>query len=335
LTDPAIGAATGDVRIFNSTVNLLTRMQSLRYWLAFHLERAAQSYAHCMLCCSGPFSAYKANLIKQIQDKYIHQTFLNHPCTYGDDRHLTNLVINHGYKTIFQPHAIAYTFAPTQFTQFIQQQVRWSKSFFRETVWTLKNYRQFSFYSLWDLVLQNLLTLTFIFTLSLTAFETLNTLSASPLLQLLITLLAMASLRALYALLNTRNLWFLIFPSYSFLHLTTLIPIRLKALFTLADSSWGTRSSSQKGPWIDHCKWIAIYLILILNITGLLVLTTENQILSNLTQTTFSLSQHFTFPIQTYPNLLLSIAALTSAVLVITHHQTTNPHTQPVQKRHE
>ena len=44
------------------------------------------------MCCSGPFSAYRKEIIDKVKEKYITQYFLGENCTYGDDRHLTNLV---------------------------------------------------------------------------------------------------------------------------------------------------------------------------------------------------------------------------------------------------
>jgi hyaluronan synthase len=63
IKDPKIGAVTGDVRVENRNANFLTNLIAIRYWLAFNLERAAQSYSGSMLCCSGPFSVYRKEII--------------------------------------------------------------------------------------------------------------------------------------------------------------------------------------------------------------------------------------------------------------------------------
>jgi hyaluronan synthase len=83
---PRIGAAAGDVRIWNNKGSLLSFMSSLRYWMAFNIERAAQSFNRCVTCVSGPMGIYRSHVLREILDDWINQTFLGLECTYGDDR---------------------------------------------------------------------------------------------------------------------------------------------------------------------------------------------------------------------------------------------------------
>jgi hyaluronan synthase len=83
---PNIGAAAGDVRIWNAHDSVLSFMSSLRYWMAFNIERAAQSFNRCVTCVSGPMGIYRAHVLEEILDDWISQTFLGMECTYGDDR---------------------------------------------------------------------------------------------------------------------------------------------------------------------------------------------------------------------------------------------------------
>ncbi|CAM5176099.1 unnamed protein product [Eretmochelys imbricata] len=48
------GAVGGDVRILNVADSFISFMSSLRYWMAFNVERACQSYFDCVSCISGP-----------------------------------------------------------------------------------------------------------------------------------------------------------------------------------------------------------------------------------------------------------------------------------------
>uniref|UniRef100_A0A8C8VM65 Hyaluronan synthase 1 n=1 Tax=Pelusios castaneus TaxID=367368 RepID=A0A8C8VM65_9SAUR len=48
------GAVGGDVRILNLSDSYISFMSSLRYWMAFNVERACQSYFDCVSCISGP-----------------------------------------------------------------------------------------------------------------------------------------------------------------------------------------------------------------------------------------------------------------------------------------
>lgn len=83
---PSIGAAAGDVRIWNTTDSALSFMSSLRYWMAFNIERAAQSFNRAVTCVSGPMGIYRGSILKLILDDWVTQRFLGMECTYGDDR---------------------------------------------------------------------------------------------------------------------------------------------------------------------------------------------------------------------------------------------------------
>ncbi|KAK3805506.1 MAG: nucleotide-diphospho-sugar transferase [Benniella sp.] len=97
---PIVGAATGDVRIYN-TGTWISFLSSLRYWFAFNLERGAQSYHGVVNCVSGPLGIYRMSIVAEVMDSWVQQSFLGVLCTYGDDRHLTNLVLREGYKVKF------------------------------------------------------------------------------------------------------------------------------------------------------------------------------------------------------------------------------------------
>ncbi|KAF7722219.1 Hyaluronan synthase 3 [Apophysomyces ossiformis] len=78
-----IGAVAGDVRIWNSTESMLAFMSSLRYWMAFNIERAAQSFNRCVTCVSGPMGMYRADVLAKVLDDWISQRFFRMECTYG------------------------------------------------------------------------------------------------------------------------------------------------------------------------------------------------------------------------------------------------------------
>src|ERR1035437_10200622 len=150
--NPNVGAITGDIKVLNKNENFLTRLILYRYWLAFNQERAAQSNFDAVMCCSGPFSAYRRTIIEKVKDQYISQTFLGHVSTYGDDRHLTNLVLQDNHIVRFEKNAIAYTHVPTTIKTYIKQQIRWNKSFYRELLWTLKNVQTKHLYMTYDMI---------------------------------------------------------------------------------------------------------------------------------------------------------------------------------------
>lgn len=48
------GAVGGDVMILNLKDSYISFMSSLRYWMAFNVERACQSFFDCVSCISDP-----------------------------------------------------------------------------------------------------------------------------------------------------------------------------------------------------------------------------------------------------------------------------------------
>jgi hyaluronan synthase/N-acetylglucosaminyltransferase len=244
LDDPGVGAVTGDVGVTNFRTNILTRLIGMRYWVAFNQERAAQSRFRTVLCCSGPLAAYRRAVLDLVWRDYTTQTFRGVACTYGDDRHLTNLVLAAGYDTLFVPFAQAITNAPEDIPSYVRQQLRWNKSFYRELLWTLPFLLRRSLYMVFEVLVQTalplLLTLAITTTLLYTVLE-----APRRLLHYALVIAVMAILRCGYAIYRTRRPSFLLFVIYGFLHLALLVPLRIRALLTLSDNRWGTRTAVQ------------------------------------------------------------------------------------------
>jgi chitooligosaccharide synthase NodC len=240
--DKRVGAVTGDVGVTNSRVNILTRLIGMRYWVAFNQERAAQSYFRTVLCCSGPLAAYRRSVLDKVWHRYTHQSYREVACTYGDDRHLTNLVLDVGYDTIFVPSAHAITNAPEDLRSYLKQQLRWNKSFYRELLWTFPFLLQRSSYIVFEVIIQTALPL--LLTLAVTT-AVLAAVFAEPerLIHYLEMIVVMAALRCSYAIYRTKKLSFLLFILYGFVHVVLLIPTRIRALLTLSDNRWGTRTA--------------------------------------------------------------------------------------------
>lgn len=238
--DPEVGAVTGDVQVENKNDNILTRLIGYRYWSAFHQERAAQSYFYVLMCCSGPFSAYRKDVIDHVKDRYTSQNFLGKRCTFGDDRHLTNLILEEGYRVVFDNKAISYTHVPDNIRTYIKQQVRWNKSFYREMLWTLKSYKRHHAYMIYDLVMQLVLPFLLVIALGGMVWQSF-TYGPHVILHYILTIVIIAVLRAAYGLYRTRDAGFLLFILYGFIHLFLLMPTRMYALCTMRETGWGTR----------------------------------------------------------------------------------------------
>jgi hyaluronan synthase len=132
--EDSVGAVAGHAYVANPDVNFLTKMQSVRYFIAFKAYKSAESLFGTVTCCSGCCSAYRRKFVISFIDEWLEQSFLGVKCTYGDDRSMTNFLLKRGYKTVFSPTAIVHTFVPEKFRVFMRQQLRWKKSWVRESI---------------------------------------------------------------------------------------------------------------------------------------------------------------------------------------------------------
>lgn len=150
--DDSVAAVAGHAYVANENKNYLTKMQAVRYFVAFKAYKAAESLFGSVTCCSGCCSAYRRTYLNKILDRWLNQKFLGEKCTYGDDRSLTNFLLRTGYKALFSPTAIAYTFVPEKLKIFMKQQLRWKKSWIRESfiaggfIWKKHPIMSISFY---------------------------------------------------------------------------------------------------------------------------------------------------------------------------------------------
>ena len=239
--DPRTGAVTGSVRVANAGHNLLTRLIDLRYWVAFSQERASHALFGAVLCCSGPLSMYRRRVLTRVWPRYVGQVFHGVPCTYGDDRHLTNLVLSGGWRTEFAPYAGCITSAPTTLRGYLRQQTRWNKSYYRELLWTLAFLPRLSRVMAAEVAVQALLPFLLVLALLATVGRALVD-GPEVLLRYAAVVAVMAVLHCLFALVRTRDWRFLLFVAYGFLHAGLLVPVRVRALLTLDDNRWGTRT---------------------------------------------------------------------------------------------
>jgi cellulose synthase/poly-beta-1,6-N-acetylglucosamine synthase-like glycosyltransferase len=251
-----IGAVTGDVRVRNLDHNRLTRLIDERYRLLFEQERAAQGMVGAVLCCSGPFSAYRRSALDKVWRDYLLQTFAGRTCVAGDDIHLTNLVLAHGYRSLYEPSAKALTIVPTTLRGYLRQQARWNRSFYRELLPTLRILPKRSPYLALDVGARLLLPLLLAAGVVLAAVRAVRTVQdAAPgdprvlvgagVVGLMVA--CSAWLLASKVLGRARGkLDFVLL--YGLLYVLLLIPVRFWSLATVLRNGWGTRREAPGMP---------------------------------------------------------------------------------------
>jgi hyaluronan synthase len=250
--DKNVYAVTGQVKAWNQSSNVITRLLGVRYASAFLWERAAYSYLGNVLCCCGSLSAYRNSMIQERLDDYVNQKFLGVSVPYGDDRRLTNYCLADGKKVLFQSTAIASTLVPERFTHLLRQQIRWHRSFFRETLWILRH-GKWNTWAPWLSAIEFLSWSVLSFGLVGLLVTNTQVLAAGTILIYAVQACLIAYARSVKfigssdASLRSQIGDFLLAPIYAALHIAVIIPLRLVALFTLRSTSWGTRKEIEVG----------------------------------------------------------------------------------------
>ena len=131
--DPGIGAVAGHILVIVEPKNIISKMESVRYYIAHRIVKAVESIFGAVTCCSGAFSAYRRSVVLPVLPQWLNQMFLGTRATFGDDRSLTNFVLK-THRVIFHFGAHCSTYVPNRWPQFFRQQLRWKKSWTRETL---------------------------------------------------------------------------------------------------------------------------------------------------------------------------------------------------------
>lgn len=149
--EPKIGGCAGRCDVANTYTNSLTKMQSVRYYTAFRIMKAAEALFDTVTCLSGPLSCYRRDIVMEYKDNWVNQTFLGHKATFGDDRSMTNFVLSH-HQCSYQDTAVCSTIVPKEHKVFLKQQMRWKRSWLRESLmagkfmWRKEPFAMINFY---------------------------------------------------------------------------------------------------------------------------------------------------------------------------------------------
>jgi len=98
------------------------RMSEVLQRALSRMGKVAVLYGHCAL--------YRTTLIKELvlSKDFVNPTILSKKITIGDDRQLTNFILNKGYNAIIDYESTAFTMPPDGIKGFINQVIRWTKS---------------------------------------------------------------------------------------------------------------------------------------------------------------------------------------------------------------
>lgn len=125
--DPTVGGIAGHTDVENAKVNILTKMQDVRYFFSYKIMKAAESVYGMVSCLPGCFSAYRRTCVLHVMEEWMKEKVFGMSGNYGDDRSLTNLVLR-DYQILYDDEALATTIAPEKWGVYTRQQARWMRS---------------------------------------------------------------------------------------------------------------------------------------------------------------------------------------------------------------
>ncbi|MCI0499172.1 MAG: glycosyltransferase family 2 protein [Planctomycetales bacterium] len=130
--DAAVGGVAGNVVVLNQDRDIIPRMLDVSFAYSFEFIRASQSAVNTVFCTPGALSAYRREVVMQVLDAWLNQTFLGQPAGIGEDRAMTNAILQKGYHVTFQSNAVVYTTVPVRYKGLCKMFLRWARSNVRE-----------------------------------------------------------------------------------------------------------------------------------------------------------------------------------------------------------
>jgi hyaluronan synthase len=125
--DPAVGGATTKQRIIEPRRHFLTRFADWMENSRALYSMPAQSSCGYIACLPGRTIAFRTHVLRAVMHDFMTARFLGVHLEVSDDRHLTNLTLKAGWRTVYQSTALVYTDAPTGLRKLYKQQLRWAR----------------------------------------------------------------------------------------------------------------------------------------------------------------------------------------------------------------
>lgn len=241
--DPRVGAVAGKVLVYNRAAGLIPRMLHVRFVLSFDLLRSVESAFGNVFCCPGALTALRAEAVRGVLERWRAQTFLGSRCTFGEDRALTNYLLEAGYNTVYQRSAVVHTEVPENYGKLCKMLLRWDRSYVREEirfariVW--KRPLGTRLIALFDRCVTNLRYPIYYATLGLLPLLALQ--DRAMIARMVVAMGLMSLLNMLYFLRSERSLDFVYGVLYAYFAAVALFWIFPYAVLTVRARAWLTR----------------------------------------------------------------------------------------------
>ena len=248
-TRPDIAAVGGWIDVRNKHENWLTRMQTIKYFFSYHWSKNLEWAFQRVLCLSGCLTAYRRNVLLELQPVLERRNVCGVSIKYGEDRFLTRQIIKAGYRTTMTLDATCWTSAPSTLMGYFSQQLRWSRSGLLDYasgmshVWALNPLVALHYFSMFALMLTYPVLLA-------------SSIVKGKLFAVIARQVLVASVLGVVYWLRARKLGVERVHPLAFIPIALIVPITYAlmmplALFTLDSGSWETRRHDESEPGND------------------------------------------------------------------------------------
>ncbi len=237
--DKKVGITNARVDIVFARV-FLDRFYNALYLSANQIGRKSTGRFGLMPCASGELLAYRKNVLNNNLSEYENAKFLwEIPITFGEDRLLTNIFLKNNYDSVYCEDSYCWTWGKSNFLDYIKQQLRWRRSWIRESVRCLSfSWRRPLLFI--NVILNLILPIAFSLLLSSIFIRIITYSDTISLLALPLMIIVTTLIRDFALLFEESNLIvnLIIFALFNLIFIT---PLWLYALITVDYTKWGTR----------------------------------------------------------------------------------------------
>jgi cellulose synthase/poly-beta-1,6-N-acetylglucosamine synthase-like glycosyltransferase len=129
--DPRIGGVGTRQSVYGSK-GFLARITDMFLDHRYFDENASQSLlGQAVSCLSGRTAVYRRELLLEIEDDFMDETFWGVRSLSGDDKRLTTLILERGHLTYMQRTAEVWSTFPDRWRIFFRQRLRWARNTWR------------------------------------------------------------------------------------------------------------------------------------------------------------------------------------------------------------
>ena len=142
--DPRVQSVAGVEVAYNAHTNWLTRISSIRQIAWQMTQCSVLSMAGNILVNRGTFAMYRAPVILDNLDLYLHEKFLGKQVKYSDDSLLTLFALRRG-RTVQQLTSFQLPMYPDNASHATRQWIRWMRGSTIRNIWRLRYLPIFSY----------------------------------------------------------------------------------------------------------------------------------------------------------------------------------------------